>query len=408
MATIASKMGLYTQSRVQFEPRDEKREAIGKAPLVDAADQRAHIGQWSIQGYGATDLTDDIEYALEHPEKFGLPMQVESEHYADFVVDMPIEASFTRERVATATARILGERSMRITRQAVSVMQAFTGSIHDVTKALFFKSSEDGRHVRVDDLKYALSTLPKSRIVPERGSKRDEIGDTAHPSRYRPSALAAQLCERAGVSPGTFAGHGDKRSHRDELAAFGLIRETESGWVVCLTYRGADFDATTPGGRPDALPFYAVHDGEGATAIVLPTPTAGRTLSRGYLRGGRRARTDGRTRRPGPPRHRRDLRDVHRERLRGVADARPEWRTLLNAACAFVGDDPMGIGGDPDPLTTVATIGREPEQNLSPPIYPNRRRRRATNPCRVSLTPSKITRRGARRVSLTPRKLEIV
>jgi len=68
MATIASKMGLYTQSRVQFEPRDEKREAIGKAPLVDAADPTGtHIGQWSIQGYGATDLTDDIEYALEHP-----------------------------------------------------------------------------------------------------------------------------------------------------------------------------------------------------------------------------------------------------------------------------------------------------------------------------------------------------
>jgi len=282
MATIASKMGLYTQSRVQFEPRDEKREAIGKAPLVDAADPTGtHIGQWSIQGYGATDLTDDIEYALEHPEKFGLPMQVESEHYADFVVDMPIEASFTRERVATATARILGERSMRITRQAVSVMQAFTGSIHDVTKALFFKSSEDGRHVRVDDLKYALSTLPKSRIVPERGSKGTKSAilhtllDTDRPLSQR------ELCERAGVSPGTFAGHGDKRSHRDELAAFDLIRETESGWVVCLTYRGADFDATTPGGRPDALPFYAVHDGEGATAIVLPTPTAGRTLSEG-------------------------------------------------------------------------------------------------------------------------------
>jgi len=112
MATIASKMGLYTQSRVQFEPRDEKREAIGKAPLVDAADPTGtHIGQWSIQGYGATDLTDDIEYALEHPEKFGLPMQVESEHYADFVVDMPIEASFTasgsprRRHVSWASGR---------------------------------------------------------------------------------------------------------------------------------------------------------------------------------------------------------------------------------------------------------------------------------------------------------------
>jgi len=169
---------------------------------------------------------------------------------------------------------------MRITRQAVSVMQAFTGSIHDVTKALFFKSSEDGRHVRVDDLKYALSTLPKSRIVPERGSKGTKSA-ILHTLSIPTVRSQRELCERAGVSPGTFAGHGDKRSHRDELAAFDLIRETESGWVVCLTYRGADFDATTPGGRPDALPFYAVHDGEGATAIVLPTPTAGRTLSEG-------------------------------------------------------------------------------------------------------------------------------
>jgi len=80
---------------------------------------------------------------------------------------------------------------MRITRQAVSVMQAFTGSIHDVTKALFFKSSEDGRHVRVDDLKYALDAAEE----PDRPGtrlERDEIGDTAHPSRYRPSALAAR------------------------------------------------------------------------------------------------------------------------------------------------------------------------------------------------------------------------
>jgi len=153
---------------------------------------------------------------------------------------------------------------MRITRQAVSVMQAFTGSIHDVTKALFFKSSEDGRHVRVDDLKYALSTLPKSRIVPERGSKGTKSAILHTPfsiptvrSRSANSASAPASRQR------TFAGHGDKRSHR-RLAAFDLIRETESGWVVCLTYRGADFDATTPGGRPDALPFYAVHDGEGS------------------------------------------------------------------------------------------------------------------------------------------------
>ena len=364
MATIASKMGLYTQSRVQFEPRDEKRNAIGKAPLVDAADPTGtHIGQWSIQGYGATDLTDDIEYALENPGEFDLPMQVESEHYADFVVDLPIEASFTRERVATATARILGERSMRMTRQAVSVMQAFTGSIHDVAKALFFKSGEDGRHVRVDDLKYALSTLPKSRIIPQRGSKGTKSAilhtllSTSRPLSQR------ELCERAGVATATFAGHGDKRSHRDELAAFDLIRETESGWVVCLTYREAEFNADAPGERPDALPFYAAVDDESSYRDRVADADGREDSLRGAVYEAAVALE------PmdalGDPDHPvigATYGAFDRNRLRGVADVRPEWRALLNAACAFVGDDPLGIGDDPHPLTTVATLGREPEQ----------------------------------------------
>ena len=364
MATIASKMGAYTQSRVQFEPREEKREAIGKAPTVDAADPTGtHIGQWSIQGYGATDLTEDIEYALEHPGEFDLPLQVESEHYADFVVDMPIEASFTRERVAAATTRILNRRSMRPTRQAVSVMEVFTGSIHDVTKALFFKSSEDGRRVRVDDLKYALSTLPKSRICPERGSKGTKSA-VLHTLIAADRPLSQrELCDRAGVATATFAGHGDKRSHRDELAAFDLIRETDSGWVICLTYRDAEFDAETAGERPDALPFYAVSDEEGSYRDRVADADGREDSLRGAIYEAAVALEPMDS--LGDPDHPvigATYGTFTRTRLRGVADARPEWRTLLNAACAFVGDDPIGTGGEPDPVTTVATIGRAPDQ----------------------------------------------
>jgi len=339
MATIASKMGAYTQSRVQFEPREEKREAIGKAPTVDAADPTGtHIGQWSIQGYGATDLTEDIEYALEHPGEFDLPLQVESEHYADFVVDMPIEASFTRERVAAATTRILNRRSMRPTRQAVSVMEVFTGSIHDVTKALFFKSSEDGRRVRVDDLKYALSTLPKSRICPERGSKGTKSA-VLHTLIAADRPLSQrELCDRAGVATATFAGHGDKRSHRDELAAFDLIRETDSGWVICLTYRDAEFDADARRAAGRAPVLRRSRRGGELPRSRCRRRRPGGVTPRRDLRGGRRARTDGFTRRPGPPRHRRDVRDVHpsptpgcRRRPAGVARApqrrlRVRWR----------------------------------------------------------------------------------
>jgi len=349
-----------TQSRVQFEPRDgnadgDREGTVGRR----RGSTGTHIGQWSIQGYGATDLTDDIEYALERM-KFGLPMQVESEHYADFVVDMPIEASFTRERVATATARILGERSMRITRQAVSVMQAFTGSIHDVTKALFFKSSEDGRHVRVDDLKYALSTLPKSRIVPERGSKGTKSAilhtllDTDRPLSQRSGARRRLARNLRGPRRQTFA--------PDELAAFDLIR-----------------DARVRLGRLSDVPRGRLRrdDARRATgrAAVLRRSRRNGELPRSCCR--RRRREDSLrgaiyeaavALEPmdalGDPDHPSSARPTGRSP--GATPGRGRrpagWRTLLNAACAFVGDDPMGIGGDPDPLTTVATIGREPEQ----------------------------------------------
>lgn len=261
-ATISSKMGAYTQSRVQFEPREDKRKAIGDAPAVDKDDPTGtHIGQWSVVGYGTSTLQEDVEDAFENPDQFGLELQADEDNFAAFGVNIPLDVSFRRTNIADVVRRSLSDRSMRMTRHAVSVMQAFTGSVHDVAKALFHLGSENGRKVRVDDLKYALSNLPASRILPStNGSTKSKIVHTLITSAF--PLPQSELCDRAGVSKASFAGWGTSKSHRDELEAFGVIRETDAGWVVTLSYdalEDQDLDGDVDE-KADALPWYATID----------------------------------------------------------------------------------------------------------------------------------------------------
>jgi len=191
-------MGLYTQSRVQFEPRDETRGDREGTVGRRRGSTGTHIGQWSIQGYGATDLTDDIEYALEHPEVRPADaggvgtLRGLRRRYADRGV---VHSRAGRHGDGTYPGRAVDADNAA----GGGVMQAFTGSIHDVTKALFFKSSEDGRRPGRRSQVRALDAAEE----PDRPGtrlERDEIGDTAHPSRYRPSALAARTLRSAPAS----------------------------------------------------------------------------------------------------------------------------------------------------------------------------------------------------------------
>jgi DNA-binding PadR family transcriptional regulator len=266
-ATIASKMGTYTQSRVQFEPRDSKRESISDPPQVTRDDPKGyHIGSWSIVGHGADTLHDDLQYAIENPEEYDLSPQTDADNYVGWVVDISIQSGFDRHTAHCATRRMLEERNLRPTRHAVSLLHAFCGSPHDVTKALAQLSSEDGRRVRVDELRFALSHLPPNRILPSHGNTSTK-SKVVHALITADEPLSqSELCDRAGVSENSFAGWGDNTSHRDELEAFGVIHNTPDGWTVALPY-DPDLDITAyPDADPEApvtgLPWYAIIDAE--------------------------------------------------------------------------------------------------------------------------------------------------
>lgn len=364
-ATIASMMGAYTQSRVQFEPRDDKREALGDAPTVDMDNPRGtHIGQWNLVGEGVTDLEEGIRDAFENPEKFGLSFQSEADNFAAFTVDLPMEVAWSRERIAETVRRSLTDRSLTMTRHAVSVMQAFCGSLHDVSKALYYLPSEGGRLVRVDDLKFALSNLPASRIFPDAaGSVKSKIAHAL--IRSAMPLTQSELVEQADIATQSF------RNHRDALSAFGVICETGAGWVVCLTYREVDFDKEpTEEERPDALPWYAILDDEASHR----DRRRDRDLSENSLRGALydamlvlesvEAFSD--------PDHSvvgRTYGALTDADVLAIVSERPLWTPLVEVARAFREDEPLSTLADDGTgcintvgSSTVATIGRTPEQ----------------------------------------------
>jgi DNA-binding PadR family transcriptional regulator len=282
-ATIASKMGTYTQSRVQFEPRDSKRESISDPPQVTRDDPRGyHVGSWSIVGHGADTLREDLQYAIEHPEEYDLAPQTDADNYIGWIVDISIQSGFDRHTAHCATRRMLEERNLRPTRHAVSLLHAFCGSPHDVTKALAQLSSEAGRRVRADEIRFALSHLPPNRILPSSGNSSTK-SKVVHTLITTDEPLSqSELCDRAGVSENSFAGWGNKTSHRDELEAFGVIHHTPDGWTIALPYDPSVDIAASPDTDPDApttgLPWYAIIDAE-ANHLDRQHPTGDREAS---------------------------------------------------------------------------------------------------------------------------------
>ena len=254
--TIASKMGAYTQSLVQFEDRDQKRESIGSPPDVSEDEcYGRHIGQWALIGHGADQLQEEIAYALENPEKFRLEYQDDAEDFAGFLVDIPMQSGVDRPSVVRTMKPALREKNLRLTPQATSVMQAFCDSPHVIAKAIHYLAPEDGRKVRIDDLKYGLtaSNVPAKQILPTTsGSVKSKLVHALLTST-RPLSQK-ELVDRAGVSAQSF------RNHREELQAFEVIQELDEGWIVSLPYREADLDGK------DGLPYYTLLGQDGPHA----------------------------------------------------------------------------------------------------------------------------------------------
>lgn len=375
-ATISSKFGAYTQSRVQLEPRLDKRKATGSAPTVSTDDmQGEHIGSWSIVGHGVDALQEPLVDAFENPEDYNLQHQTDAPNYVGWIVDIPIKTGFDRVAAHRVTTRMLEDRDLRLTRHAVSLMQAFCGSPHDAAKGLYYLSSEDGRRVRVDELRRSLSLLPPNRILPTKGNTSTK-SQVAHALIEADEPLSqAELCRRAGVTETSFAGWGSTTSHREEMEAFGLIRQTVDGWVICLPY-DADIDVSAdPAADPDApvtgLPWYAIVDDE-AHYSDRKRPAGRREESlQGVIYDAVVELEDVE-----------DLSDTNHpvcgklygtltvEDLRDLMAHRQSWALLIEFVTAIREADPAALRtptDDRDPVqlrgrTETATLGRPPEQ----------------------------------------------
>lgn len=228
--TQSSRYGEYSAWRVLCEPRTEKRQVIGSGPDVDAADPRGTVqGSWVLVGKGVSKLRP----RLEHLDREGIDLQEDEPGFQPFTLDFVLDER-RRTPIERAAKRMLRQRGLKPTAEAISILEAFCGDAYDATEAIAALEGEPiPRHVRINELKYGLSQLDSDRIMPE-----------LVPTKRK--ALKALLCaddplnqseiaERAGISARSF------RNHRDELEAFDIIEKTDDGkYRLTISYRGEE------------------------------------------------------------------------------------------------------------------------------------------------------------------------
>lgn len=234
-AAIQSRYGEFAAYRQLFEDRDEKRDAAF-SPTVDAADPVGRLaGSFVLVGDGV----DALEGALVERLRSPGPLH---EDAPEFAVSIDVEPSPGRPAFASVTRDVLDAKNLDATREAVSVVEAFTASPYDAAEALNALGSEDvPREVRVGEVRYALATLPPQRILPDAAPT---VSKVVHAllDVERPVSKA-ELADLAGVSTRSV------RTHLDRLVAFDIVHEVDGGFRLALSTRDERYT--------DVLPWYA-------------------------------------------------------------------------------------------------------------------------------------------------------
>jgi hypothetical protein len=147
------------------------------------------------------------------------------------------------------------QKSIRPTREAASMLAAISGTPYDAAKALHNLGSETkapGRSIRLDEVRFALSTLDAERILPE--ISKPTLSKVIHALLVADTPLVqSELAERADVSARSI------RNHTGRLAAFDFVRKTDSGWRFVLPLRG---DGEHDERGEDILPWFVAAGGD--------------------------------------------------------------------------------------------------------------------------------------------------
>ena len=249
-ATIQSRYREFAAYRQLFETREEKRQrAI--PPTIDAEDPFGElIGSFVLVGKSVDDIASSLRQRLANQEVH--------EDAPEFAVRVPVEMADERRQMARTVQLMCRQKSLRPTHEAVSMLAALTGTPYDIARALHNLAPETkapNREIRLDEVRYALSTLDSDRLLPDMG--KPALSSIIHTLLTAESPLTQQeIADRAGVSTRSV------RTHTKRLAAFDFIRETDAGWRFVLPFHTDDE-------RGDSLlPWYAATADEQSETLL--------------------------------------------------------------------------------------------------------------------------------------------
>jgi DNA-binding MarR family transcriptional regulator len=223
-----SDRALYRQV---FEHRKEKREtAFGVT--VDAADPLGRfIGGLVLRGPDVHRFVEHVEGALPTPRE---------RHEDAPEIAVPVTVGEPgRAAYAETVARMCQTKDLEPTREAVTVLQALTGSPYAVADALHWLGNEDvPRKITLDEVRMALSHLDAGQLLPDcpptAGKAVQALLRSATPLSQTEIAEAADVSARS------------LRTHLGLLSALSLVHETDDGLLFALPprdERGARDDA---------------------------------------------------------------------------------------------------------------------------------------------------------------------
>lgn len=223
---IQSRYKNFAAYRQLYEPRDEYREHSFSVE-VDAADPfGTFIGSMVIRGGSAARLEPVLASALEAYEPH--------ENAPEFSVPVKM-GGVGRKHVNLAATRVLDRKNLRVTQDAVSVLDALVDSPMGVTRALEQLDGEaESRHLQSSEIRYALRHLSATDLLS--GLPRSVAKIVITLLEAKEPISQKELTERADVTGQTVRNHGETMTNT------GLVQydEKSSGgkkWRVALSFR---------------------------------------------------------------------------------------------------------------------------------------------------------------------------
>lgn len=250
-AAIGSHYGENAAFRQLFED-DEERRRWAISPTIDASDPFGKlIGSFVVVANFGDSPTSFVDVLREHLDA---PADLH-EDAPEFAVPISIKYEFGRETYAGVVRRMCRYKSLRATREAVSVFRGLIASPYAVARAFNSLSSESGeREIRIQEVRHALQSLPPEQLFKDAPPT---IRRTVHALLRADEPLSqSTLADQADVSIRSL------RDHLPRLVAINLVTETERGYRLELSFEGEDERYT------DRLPVFVGEKKEYARDIL--------------------------------------------------------------------------------------------------------------------------------------------